>query len=126
MSTPSTTNTAAKDADTAIKVVDGGIVSVVEGLILADVPGLAIPVVKQIWEALFTWIAGYFTRAAETGATFIIIDYQTHGEVSNVSKALAAVIAAEKTGDAAAINAAIQNYANAQTNLIHDDGSAAP
>jgi hypothetical protein len=123
---PTTTNTKSATTDTAIKAVDSGIVSVVEGLILADVPALALPVIKQIWESLFMWIAGYFTRAAETGATFLIIDYQTGAEVSLMSKALAALVAAEKTGDATAIQAAILQYAQAQSSLVNSDGSAAP
>lgn len=122
--TPTTVNGVATGIDSVIKAGGGILVSVVETAIIADVPWLGLPVIKQIWEALFSWICGYFIRAAEDGATFAVIDIQTGSEVSGVSSALAALVAAEKTGDASAIKKAIQDYANAQSSLVHSDGSA--
>jgi hypothetical protein len=124
MSTPTTTNVPATNADNAIKTVGNDIVDAVEAAIISDVPALALPVIKQIWEAFFTWISGYFIRAAETGATFIIIDHEVSGEETSLSEALKALIAAEKTGDQSAIQTAIENYAKAQSALINDNGSA--
>jgi Trk-type K+ transport system membrane component len=119
-------NTTATEVTTVMGAIGSGIVSVAEGMIIADVPFLGTPIIKQIWEALFNWIAGYFQKAAETGATFTVIDTQVGSETSGISSALAALVAAEKTGDAAQITAAIQAYAKAQSSLVHDDGVGAP
>lgn len=124
MSDPTTINTTATAIDTGIADAGSAVVNAVEGMILADVPFLALPVVKTLWEAFFNWIAGYFIKAAETGATFAVIDVQTGSESGALSKALQTLIQAEKTGDANAIQAAIKNYADAQSALIHSDGSA--
>jgi len=122
-STPVPVNPVATGVSTAIGTVGGDIVSVTESMIVADSPWLGFPVLKQLWEALFAWIVGYFIKAAQTGATFAIIDVQVSSEESGMSKALAALYAAEKTGEKNAIQTAIQNYANAQSALVHDDGS---
>lgn len=124
MNAPTTTNQTANTVNDVVSVAGNTIVSVVEAMIIADVPALGFPVIKQIWEAFFSWIAAYFIRAAETGATFGVIDAQVATEVTTLSTALGALILAEKIGDAAQIKAAIQNYANAQSTLTHDDGSA--
>ena len=121
---PTATNTTATDINTIVKVAGGTIVSVAETMIIADVPFLGFPVVKQLWEIVFEWIASYFIKAAENGATFTVIDLQVSSEESGISNALAALVAAEKSGDPNAIKTAIQNYANAQSSLVHSDGSA--
>lgn len=121
---PTTTNTTANNVNTGISVAGNTIVNLVEGMITADVPWLGLPGIKQIWEGLFNWIAGYFIKAAQTGATFTVIDVQVGQEQTAMSKALAALLAAEKIGDPNAIKQAIKDYAAAQSSLIHDDGSA--
>ena len=123
MSNPSTTNSTATVVDGVIGSVGGTIVTVVEGMIIADVPALGFPVLKQIWEALFNWIASYFILAAKEGATFFVIDVQVDQEESSMTDALKALIAAEKTGDKDAIQKAIAAYAKAHSALVHDDGS---
>lgn len=121
-----TINSTATKINTGISTVANALVSGVEKLIIADVPVLGLPVINIIWEALFGWITGYFIKILETGATFLVIDLQVDSEEAGVSKELAAVIAAEKGGNPNAIQAAIEAYANAQSALIHNDGSAAP
>ena len=120
---PETVNPTAAKVDTVISISASAGETLVEGLIIADVPWLGLPGIKQIWEALFNWIMGYVVKAAQTGATFAVIDAQVSSELSNVSTAMAALIAAEKTGNANAIKIALQNYADYHSNLIHDDGS---
>lgn len=100
------------------------LVTTAENLAIAAQPWLGYPGVKQIWEALFSFVADKFTQAAQTEGTFIVIDLQVDGEQTNVSKELAALVAAEKLGDMAALKVAIQNYANANSALVHSDGSA--
>lgn len=121
---PQTTNSTATEVNSIVSALGNAGVQAVEALIIADVPVLGFPGLKQLWELLLGWVAGYFIKAAENGATFAIIDLQIAGEESGMSKALAALVAAEKTGDAAQIQAAIKVYANAQSALVHDDGSA--
>lgn len=121
---PTTTNNTAQEANKLVSALSNAGVQAVEALIITDVPWLGWPVVKQFWEIPFAWVAGYFTKAAQNGVTFAIIDVQVGSEETGMSAALAAVVAAEKTGDAAKIKAAIQAYANAQSALIHDDGSS--
>lgn len=124
--TPTTNNTDANAVNAIIGGLGGTIVSVVEDAIITDAPFLGFPLVKPIWEALFSWIASYFIKAAENGATFAVIDHQVGVEESAVSKALLNLILAEKGGDPSAIKSAIQAYADAQSALIHSDGSATP
>ena len=121
---PSTTNTTATNANTGIKITGGAIVAVVESMILADFPALGLPILKHLWEGLFTWVAGYFIKAAEHGATFMIIDHQVSGEQSALSSALKNLIAAQTQGNPDAIKKAIQDYANAHSALVHSDGSS--
>lgn len=121
---PTTTNQTASTVNKFISVAGNTIVAVTEGLILAEVQFLNLPIIKQIWHAFFTWIASYFIRAAEQGATFAIIDAQVDTEVDALSKKLAALTAAQKSGDSDAIKKAIQDYADAHTALVHADGSA--
>jgi hypothetical protein len=58
--------------------------------------------------------------------TFIVIDKDISGEKTGVSQALANLMIAEKSGNAAQIQAAIQAYANANSALDHDDGGGIP
>ena len=122
--TPETSNKTAGTVDTVINVSTEAIVSTVETMIIADVPLLGVPVVKQLWESLLGWIAGYFSKAMQNGATFAVIDTQVNSEEKGVSSALAALIAAEKSGDKNAIQTAIKNYATENSSLIHSDGSS--
>lgn len=122
-STPETTNSTASKVSTIISTTGNVIVNVVEGMIIADQPWLGTPGIKQIWEALFNYIASYFIKAAQQGATFAIIDSQVSKEKMAISEAMAALIVAEQSGDLNAIKNAIQNYANANSALLHDDGS---
>lgn len=125
-STPQTDNKTADAVNTGIKVLENAGVAAVESLIIADYPFLGFIGIKQIWEGLFEWIAGYFCKVAETGATFAVIDIQVDLEKSKLSTALKNLIAAEKSGDQNAIKAAVKAYADANSSLLHDDGSATP
>jgi hypothetical protein len=126
MGEPTTTNTTATTVDAIIAAGESSIVTVAENLIIADMPWMGFPIWKQIWETILGWFATYLSKAAQTGATFAIIDIQVGGEETQMSAALAALVAAEKTGDPNAIQLAVKNYQLAQSALVHDDGSATP
>lgn len=131
------TNSAANSVNTVISETVKVSEAVVTNAIVADISVLTGPMapvsaflintfVKPFISPLVSYIGGKFSKALQTAGTFTVIDIQVGIETSNVSKELAAVIAAEKSGDANAIKIAIQNYANANSALIHSDGSAAP
>ena len=123
---PTNTNAAAGAVNSVIAAAAQGVITAAETAIEVDVPFLALPGIKQIWQALFEWIAGYIVRALETAGTFTVISIQTGIEKQNLSIALQNVIAAEKSGDKNAIAAAIQAYQQAQSALVNSDGSSAP
>ena len=123
MSTPPTNQTATTVNNT-VKSIFGVLQNTVEGIIIADQPWLNTPILKQIFEMILGYFFNAASKAAQEAGTFAVIDLQVANETSNISSALRAVIAAEKTGDAAKIQAAIQDYAKYQSALIHNDGSA--
>jgi hypothetical protein len=123
VSTPLPNDPTTAKLDGAISTTVNSGVTAVETLALTLKPWLGWPVVKQIWEGIFQWIAGLFVQVAETGETFAVIDNQTGTEVTGMSTALANLLAAEKSGDQNAINAAIQAYATANSALVRSDGA---
>lgn len=123
---PTTTNQTASAINSGISTGVNIAETVAEDLFFADFPLLNIPVIKQLCKIPFIIVGSYISKAVQGGATFIVIDVQVGAEESKMSKALAALIAAEKTGDQNVIKKAIQDYANAQSALTHDDGSAIP
>lgn len=120
---PTTENATAGRIANILKSLGNSGVQAVEALIIADVPWLGWPGIKQAWEFVLGWVAGYFITAAQNGATFAVIDTQVGGELDALTIALRALIAAQKTGDPIAIKKAIQDYADAHSALIHSDGS---
>ena len=93
-------------------------------MIIADQPWLGWFWVRPIWEAIFSAIANYFTKAAENGATFLVIDVQISHEQTTLSMAMQNLIMAERSGNPDAIQHALHAYADAHSALVHDDGSA--
>lgn len=123
---PLPTNSTATNVNSGISETFSVIESVAEALIIADVPILGAPVFKQIWELIFTFIMGYVSKAVQQTSTDLIIDSQVSSEQSGLSKALTALVAAEKGGNPDEIKQAIQNYANANSAIFKLDGSATP
>lgn len=117
-------NTAATVANSVIGSAVSAAEDGVQALIIADVPFLGVPGLKQILGAVISYVGGKFATVLEETATFTIIDSQIGSEESGLSAALKNLIQAEKTGDASQIHAAIQAYANAQSALVGSDGSA--
>lgn len=124
MTDPTTVNSTATKADALLKTLESVLVPIAQAAIQEAVPVLALPVIKQITDAIEQALANKITALIEMGVTFEIIDLQTGKEQSNVSDALSALIAAEKTNNQAAIAIALQAYANANSAMVHSDGSA--
>jgi hypothetical protein len=120
------TNPAANTADEVIKSIENILVPIAENAIIAAVPALGLPVIKQITQAIEQALANKLTALAQQGITFSIIDVQVGTEENNISEALQNLIAAEKSGNATEIQTAIQNYQAAQTSLVNSDGAKQP
>lgn len=123
---PLPTNPAADQANKIIKAIENVLVPIAENAIIAAVPTLGLPVVKQITEAIETALADKLTQLAETGVTFTIIDIQTGRENSAMSDAVKKLLAAQRSGDPNAIAQAQADFEKAQDALVHDDGSSKP
>jgi hypothetical protein len=119
-------NHTATQADKMVKTIENILVPIAENAIITACPEMGLPVVKQITEIIEQALADKFTKLAETGVTFAVIDMQVEHEDSNVSDALNALALAYKNGDKDAIVQALKNYADATSAVDHDDGSASP
>jgi hypothetical protein len=112
MSDPTTTNAAATKADALIKDIEAVLVPMIQNLIIANVPSIGLPVVKQITGGIEQLIANYLTKYVEEVATDLIIDGQIKSEESGLSSA--------EKGESDA------DFQAAQSALINDSGSATP
>lgn len=126
MTDPTTTNTTAQTVNTIVARANSSAVQILQGLITADVPWLGWPVIKQIFSFFLSWLDGYISIAEQKGATTVVITAQTDAEETNFNVALAALKAAQATGDANAITAAQNNYTAAALALANSDGSSSP
>lgn len=133
-SPPTTTNPTATTVNQTINDIVGiaeqTAITAAETALDTAAPIFALPVIKQASDLAIEEIVKYVGNdvniSLQNIGTFIVIDTQVAGEESGISQALAALMVAEKSGDPNAIKQAIQNYANAQSALTHDDGSAPP
>lgn len=129
---PAPVNQTASAVNTVVNDVVQGSVQLaehsLETLIETQVPIFALPVIKQVEEFTIDEIVGFVGNKISIGlqqvGTYIVIDTQVNSEKKGVSKALADLMMAEKSGDPQRITDAIKAYADAQSALIHDDGSA--
>src|SRR5271166_5779112 len=120
---PSPVNPAVNTAQDIVKILEDILVPIAENAIIAAVPELGLPIVKQITEAIEEALADKLTALAQTGVSFTVIDTQVTIEKWTISQVLANLIEAEKTGDPNAIKKAIQDYADANSKLVSASGS---
>lgn len=131
---PTLVNTTATLLNDAIKEVESLLAPAIKtatiAAIDAAVPELALPIVDDIVNAAVgaaeSVIENYLTKIVETGTTFLVVDVQTGEENETIVEARKAFILALASGNAEAIAQAKENYANAQSSLVRDDGSATP
>ena len=127
--TASTVNTIIHDA-----IFDVGMSAAKAALIIAW-PVCGWPVISQLIDLLFNWVAGYIFTGLADLSTFAIIDVQVAIETAQYDAAVAALQAASvqasldmsaaaKAKDQAALDAAKQAWKNAFQNLAHFDGAA--
>jgi hypothetical protein len=126
-SAATTVNTIISDAVNAAEQVAD---TAAEAALDSAVPFFALPVIKEVTDFSIKEAVGYLggkmSIALQQVGTFIVIDTQVAGEKTGISNALAALMVAEKSGNAAQIQAAIAAYQVAQSNLINSDGAAPP
>lgn len=134
---PTQTNPTATTVNTIVSDTFGAAETIATNAIVAEIAAWTGPMapftawlvntfIKPLVSPLVKYIGGKISDVVQTAGTFAIIDEQTSAESSAVSTALAAVIAAQKSGDANALATAIKNYQLAESSLVNDDGSASP
>lgn len=127
MDAPTTENPVATVVNSILKeLIENVGETAAEAAIIADVPWLGVPVVKQVFEYLLGFVGSYIYKQAAWGATKIIIDVQTKMEASAAYSAFQNLQMAIASGDPGAITKASQDLDKAYAALIHFDGSAPP
>lgn len=123
-SLPGLVNQPVKNMETALDaVIRLAVEPALEAYIFAQVPELALPVLKQITETLVEKLVEREAAILKTFLAFSIIDSQVAQENKAVRDNLAAWQAAHDSGDAHAIEKATDDLANSFGHLIHYDGS---
>ena len=122
-SEPTTTDSTASIVSQTVTDIFGAAVTAAETTIIAAQPWLGLPVIKQLWEALFSYIVGKISGALGTAAGFLVIDLQTYTEVTNAASAIQALQAAQTSGDSNAITQARAQADAAAAALLHYNGS---
>ena len=120
------TNSTETTADNIIQDIKSNLAPLIQAAIIAQVPFLGDPVIKQITDTVENVIENYAAKMAEEVVNFAIVDKQVSDEKSAVTDALTGLEAAEKTGDSNAIANAEEIFENANASLDADDGSNQP
>jgi hypothetical protein len=111
------------------KVIDGifnTAVTLGENALYAEAPWLKLPIINQIFTFIVKSLVGKIYAYFALGVTFAIIDVQASSEVSDYQKALAALKAAQASGDLNALNDALSKFNAAASAVTHWDGGANP
>lgn len=121
---PSTTNPALQTADSIIKfIIFDVVVNAAVAAAQAEVPFLALPIVRNLFSFLVGKVAGLIYTELETNVSFAIIDHQTQAEAAEYEKSKAALYAAHLKGEQDAIEKAKADFRASLGKLIHYDGS---
>lgn len=121
-----TTNAVAEGIDT---VISGGATvaeKAVETAAESAQPWLAFPVIKQLFQALVSWIIGILSKTGQLLSTKAVTTVQGSLEDSALVRANQEVVDAIQTGDPAKIAAAESDFQKAQSSAVNTDGSAPP
>lgn len=117
-----------KPAETADAIIHAAVFDVAlkeaKAAIIAQYPGLALPVLQTLLSMALNWVGTFIYTALARLVTFTIIDLQTGAEKDAYLKAEGALRTAHLSGDAHAIDQAVQDYKAALARIIHFDGIA--
>ena len=118
-----TTDQAAATGSTTVEKLFSTATSAAETALIVAYPFLGWPFLKQLWEALFQGIIGKISFYLGTEAGYLIIDAQQYFALKNAATAMAALKAAQASGDPNALATANQNVDNAVAPILHYIGS---
>ncbi len=123
---PFPTNQTASTVDKAIDGVFGVATSLGKNALFVAVPWTNWPILRNIVGYLIDKFSDLVYKNFALFVTFKIIEIQVGGQVSDSNAALAELKRAQISGDAHAIELALERFANATAALTHLDGSATP
>jgi len=113
-------------AQTGVNITTGAIntgIAIGENLLFADYPPLAMPGLKQLIQFIISFFAEYVIKGVAEVVTFTVIDFQISKEESNFNDALAALKAAQASGDSNALSKAQADFLAASAAMVNYDGS---
>lgn len=124
MGSPTQTNSFAQlVVDIISGLIEGVGAQALEATAEIDIPLLAAPVIKQVFEFVVEKELAKISIGVEQGAVTIIFNIQTDNEVSRAIKATLALKAAKAKGDPNEIKQADDDADKAYQDLIHWDGT---
>lgn len=103
---PIPNNSGATLAEQTVESVFTTAINLAETAIIAAAPWLGIPVFKQLWELIFSYITGQIGLAFGKGAAFIVISVEDWAQVQSVLSTSTALAQAQANGDPNAISTA--------------------
>jgi len=118
-----TTDQAASVADSAVTLAVNSAETAAETAIIAADPVMATPVLEQLWEAILKFLFGYLGGFLAKGAGFVVVDVQEYFALRKAASALAALQAAQQSGDQNAITQASAGMDAAVAPVLHYIGS---
>ncbi|MGZ6468425.1 MAG: hypothetical protein ACXWQJ_14090 [Bdellovibrionota bacterium] len=99
-------------------------VPLIEGAAESQVPFLALPIVKQLFEYIVEYAAGKLSIAEQQGVLVIVFNVEMDSKLHGVMRSALDLQNARKSGDQNAIDAAKQKAIDQWGNLIHFGGIA--
>jgi len=123
MPDPTSTNNAISIADEVENVIFEATVTAVEKYSEAQLPFLALPIVKQIFEFIVEKLSGLLKEQLENFVAFTIIDMQEASKNAAYKQSIMSLQIALHGGDADAIAKAKSDFKSTLADLVHWSGS---
>jgi hypothetical protein len=113
-----TTNAGAQDAVTLIETLGQQGETAAEAAIIAAAPVMGTPVLMQLWEAVFEWVANLILKPLASLGGKVVIDVEEYVALTKAASAQAALDAAKQSGDANAISKASSDVDTAVAGVV--------
>lgn len=94
-----------------------------EAAIIAEVPVMGTPVLKQVWEAIFDWIVKFIMKPVASLGGRVLISAEEYLALRKAASAQVALDQAKKTGDSNAISKASSEVDQAVASVVHYVGA---
>ena len=120
---PLPTNPTTQVVNTVIDTVWQAAVTAAEAALIAAVPEMGVPVVKQVSQEVIQLVAQAIYKQFALWVSFEIIDFQDSAELTSEQKALVALKSAQKSGDPLALAQALSNFDQSVAALTRIDGA---